>query len=76
MSNGLPKFCLRVTFDILLDDQGEVPALSAALQDIGAHIASETNLPVLVVGDILTNRDHAPQPASEPAPSKEASPLN
>ena len=76
MSNGLPKFCLRVTFDILLDNRDEVPALAGALQDIGAHIATETKLPVLVVGDVLTNRDHAPTPVSEPAPSKEASPLN
>lgn len=76
MSNGLPKFCLRVTFDILLDDRDEVPALAGALQDIGAHIASETNLPVLVVGDVLTNREHTEPSASAPAVSKEASPLN
>jgi hypothetical protein len=75
MSNGLPKYCLRVTFDILLDDREDALPIAGAFQAIGAQIACDTGRPVAVAGDILT-RAEPPKSASEPAPRTEASPLN
>jgi hypothetical protein len=70
------KHCLRITFDILFDDQETVLPVAFALEAIGAQIAVDLQSPVLVSGDIL-DRVQPPAPASDPPPArKEASPLN
>ena len=76
MSNGLPKFCVRVTIDVLTDVHDDAVAVREALHMISETIAADTKEPVVFTAQILTNKDHDPAPASEPPARTEASPLN
>ena len=75
MSDHKYKHCLRVTFDILFDDQETVMPVAFALEAVGAQIAVDLRAPVLVSGDIL-DRVQPPEAGETPAARKEASPLN
>lgn len=76
MSNGLPKYCVRICIDILVDDVDRVAGVAEALQAIGQQIATDLRSPVLVSGDVLTNTNHDDSSGAASPPRKEANPLN